>query len=152
MVSSFAFVIFCWQGYYNTHIERNQYFFAHFERFYVFNKVLGDFMLEIDRIEQMAAEHGKSLSFISVKLGHGRGYLKDKKLHNSVIDENTLAQIAGLLNTTTDYLHGKTDKKEKPGIVAELSERDIRILNIIRKLPDDVLDALELDLYRKGLL
>ena len=109
-------------------------------------------MVEIDRIEQMAAEQGKSLSFISVKLGHGRGYLKDKKLHNSVIDENTLSQVADILDTTTDYLHGKTDKKEKPGISAELSERDIRILNIIRKLPDDVLDALELDLYRKGLL
>lgn len=133
-------------------LSESNTFFAHFGRFYVLNKVLGDFMVEIDRIEQIAAEQGKSLSFISVKLGHGRGYLKDKKLHNSVIDENTLAQIASLLDTTVDYLHGKTDKKEKPGIVAELSERDIRILNIIRKLPDDVLDALELDLYRKGLL
>lgn len=109
-------------------------------------------MVEIDRIEEIAAEQNKSLSFISVKLGHSRGYLKDKKLHNSVIDENTLSQIADILGTTTDYLHGKTDKKEKPGISAELSERDIRILNIMRKLSDEQLDALELDLYRKGLL
>ena len=68
-------------------------------------------MVEIDRIEQIAQEQGKSLSFISVKLGHSRGYLKDKKLHNSAIDENTLFQIADILDTTTDYLHGKTDKK-----------------------------------------
>ena len=61
-------------------------------------------------------------------------------------------EIAAVYNVDPDWLLGKTDKKEKPGIVAELSERDIRILNIIRKLPDDVLDALELDLYRKGLL
>lgn len=91
-------------------------------------------MVEIDRIEEIAAEQNKSLSFISVKLGHSRGYLKDKKLHNSVIDENTLSQIADILDTTTDYLHGKTDKKEKPGEIAGLSENEIELLNLFRQL------------------
>lgn len=109
-------------------------------------------MVEIDRIKQLAKENGVSMAFLCTKLGKQRGYLKDIGLGRGSLSENQLEIIAEFLNTTTDYLHGKTDKKEKPGIVAELSERDIRILNIIRKLPDDVLDALELDLYRKGLL
>ena len=91
-------------------------------------------MVEIDRIEQIAEEQGKSLSFISLKLGRSRGYLKDKKLHNSVIDENTLSQIADILGTTTDYLHGKTDKKEKPDEIAGLSENEIELLNLFRQL------------------
>lgn len=91
-------------------------------------------MVEIDRIEQIAEEQGKSLSFISLKLGRSRGYLKDKKLHNSVIDENTLSQVADILGTTTDYLHGKTDKKEKPDEIAGLSENEIELLNLFRQL------------------
>lgn len=109
-------------------------------------------MVEIDRIKQLAKENGVSMAFLCAKLGKQRGYLKDIGLGRGSLSEDQIEIIAESLNTTTDYLHGKTDKKEKPGIVAELSERDIRILNIIRKLPDDVLDALELDLYRKGLL
>jgi transcriptional regulator with XRE-family HTH domain len=109
-------------------------------------------MVEIDRINELAKEKGIKLSFICSSINKNEAYFRQIKAGRSNIPEKTLVQIADVLGTTVDYLHGKTDKKEKPGIVAELSERDIRILNIIRKLPDDVLDALELDLYRKGLL
>lgn len=109
-------------------------------------------MVELDRIKELAKEKHRSFVFLSQQLGQNDGYLKDKRLHNSPLDENQLKIIADILGTTTDYLHGKTDKKEKPGISAELSERDIRILNIMRRLSDEQLDALELDLYRKGLL
>jgi transcriptional regulator with XRE-family HTH domain len=116
------------------------------------HKLLGGIMVELDRIKQLAKEKGISLAFICSKLGLQRGYFVDVSHGRTTISDERMNVIAEILNTTVDYLHGKTDKKEKPGIVAELSERDIRILNIIRKLPDDVLDALELDLYRKGLL
>ncbi len=109
-------------------------------------------MVEIDKIKELAKEKGISMAFICSKLGLQRGYLKDVSLGRTSISEERLTIIADILGTTTDYLHGKTDKKEKPGISAELSERDIRILNIMRKLSDEQLDALELDLYRKGLL
>ena len=108
-------------------------------------------MVEIDRIYDLAKEQGMKKSFLCSQIGINEAYFRQAKAKGS-LPENVVAKAAEVLGTTTDYLHGKTDKKEKPGIVAELSERDIRILNIIRKLPDDVLDALELDLYRKGLL
>ncbi len=109
-------------------------------------------MVEIDRIDILAKEKGIKTSFICSAIGKSESYLRQIRAGRSKLSEETLKQIADILGTTVDYLHGKTDKKEKPGVVAELSERDIRILNIIRKLPDDVLDALELDLYRRGLL
>lgn len=110
-------------------------------------------MLEIDRIKLLAKERHRSLSYICENIGlKSRSFFSDVEANKVQLTEERLQQIADILDTTTDYLHGKTDKKEKPGISAELSERDIRILNIMRKLSDEQLDALELDLYRKGLL
>lgn len=109
-------------------------------------------MVEINKIDELAKEKGIKSSFICSSLGKSESFLRQVRAERCKISENDLAIIADILGTTTDYLHGKTDIKEKPGISAELSERDIRILNIIRKLSDEQLDALELDLYRKGLL
>ena len=109
-------------------------------------------MVEIDRIYSLAKEKGLSNSFLCKKMNRSTSYLNDARNGKHGISDSDMQILADALGTTVDYLRGKTDKKETPGIVAELFERDIRILNIIRKLPDDVLDALELDLYRKGLL
>lgn len=108
-------------------------------------------MLELDRIKELAKEKGISLSFICSKLGLRRGYLKDVGLGKSTISENRLEIIADILDTTTDYLHGKTDKKEKPDVNVELSEKEKRIISIIRTLsPEDVnrLEAIAEDLRR----
>ena len=89
-------------------------------------------MVELDRIKELAKEQHRSFVFLSRQLGQNDGYLKDKKLHNSSLDENQLKIIADILDTTTDYLHGKTDKKEKPGEITELSVDEIKWLNIFR--------------------
>ncbi len=109
-------------------------------------------MVEINKIDELAKEKGIKASFICSSLGKSESFLRQVRAERCKISESDLAIIADILGTTTDYLHGKTDKKEKPGVSAELSERDIRILKIMRKLSDEQLDALELDLYRKGLL
>lgn len=110
-------------------------------------------MLEIDRIKLLAKERHRSLSYICENIGlKSRSFFSDVEANKVQLTEERLQQIADILGTTTDYLHGKTDKKEKPDEIAGLSERGIRIFNIMRKLSDEQLDALELDLYRKGLL
>lgn len=94
--------------------------------------------MQIDRIESLAKERGLSLSFISVKLGLRRTYLKDVKLGRSSIPSDRLAQIAGILGTTPEYLRGETDIKEKPADSDELSEDDIKLLEFFNQLPPQV--------------
>jgi len=91
-------------------------------------------LVELDRIKELAKEKHRSFVFLSQQLGQNDGYLKDKRLHNSPLDENQLKIIADILGTTTDYLHGKTDKKEKPDEIAGLSENEIELLNLFRQL------------------
>ena len=80
-------------------------------------------MVELDRIKELSKEKHRSFTYLSRQLGQNDGYLKDKKLHNSPLSEEQLSIIADILDTTTDYLHGKTDKKEKPDVNVELSEK-----------------------------
>lgn len=108
-------------------------------------------MVELDRIKELSKEKHRSFIYLSRQLGQNDGYLKDKKLHNSPLSEEQLSIIADILDTTTDYLHGKTDKKEKPDVNVELSEKEKRIISIIRTLsPEDVnrLEAIADDLRR----
>jgi plasmid maintenance system antidote protein VapI len=109
-------------------------------------------MFNYDKLEQAIAESGKTKTYLCKQMGRPAYYLRDVVKQKNSIPEELQKILAEELGVSVEWLNDETDKKEKPGIVAELSERDIRILNIIRKLPDDVLDALELDLYRKGLL
>lgn len=94
--------------------------------------------MQIERIESLAKEKGLSLSFISVKLGLRRTYLKDVKLGRSSIPNDRLAQIADILDTTPEYLRGETDIKEKPAEDGELSEDDIKLLEFFNRLPPQV--------------
>lgn len=91
-------------------------------------------MVEIDRIKELAKEKGVSLAFICSKLGLQRGYFVDVSHGRTSISEERLDIIADILGTTTDYLHGKTDKKEKPDEIAGLSENEIELLNLFRQL------------------
>ena len=96
-------------------------------------------MAEIDKIYELAKEKGIKTSFICSQIGKNESYLRQIKAGKSNIPENILIQIADILDTTTDYLQGKTDKKEKPDVNVELSEKEKRILSIIRTLsPEDV--------------
>ena len=91
-------------------------------------------MVELDRIKELAKENHRSFVYLSRLLGQNDGYLKDKRLHNSPLDENQLAILAEALNTTPEYLHGKTDVKEKTTLVSEggLTEDELKWLNIWR--------------------
>ena len=108
-------------------------------------------MVEIDRIYALAKEKGLSNSFLCKKIGKSTSYLNDAKNGKHGISDADLSVLSDILDTTTDYLHGKTDKKEKPDVNVELSEKEKRILDIIRTLsPEDVnrLEAIAEDLRR----
>lgn len=96
-------------------------------------------MAEIDKIYELAKEKGIKTSFICSKIDKNESYLRQIKAGKSNIPENILIQIADILDTTTDYLHGKTDKKEKPDVNVELSEQEKHFISVIRALsPEDV--------------
>lgn len=100
-------------------------------------------MVEIDRIYTLAKEKGLSNSFLCKKIGKSTSYLNDAKNGKHGISDADLSVLADILDTTTDYLRGKTDKKEKPDLNVELSETEKRILSIIRSLPPEDVNRLE---------
>lgn len=75
----------------------------------------------VDTIKMLAKEKGLSITFLCSKLGVAKVYFNDLKKHNREIPKEKLQVIADLLNTTPEYLLGKTEQKEKPaGITDEL--------------------------------
>lgn len=101
-------------------------------------------MVEINKIDELAKEKGIKASFICSSIGKGESFLRQVRAGRCGIAECDLEIIADILGTTTDYLHGKTDKKEKPGKIAGLSENEIELLNLFR-----LLSAQEQDLFLK---
>ena len=91
-------------------------------------------MVEINKIDELAKEKGIKSSFICSSLGKSESFLRQVRAERCKISENDLAIIADILGTTTDYLHGKTDIKEKPDEIAGLSENEIELLNLFRQL------------------
>lgn len=99
-------------------------------------------MVELDRIKELAKEKRRSFVFLSNSLGQNDGYLKDKRLHNSPLNEEQLKILADILDTTTDYLHGKTDIKEKPDVSAGLSDIQKAMIDWVMAASDEDLKPL----------
>lgn len=99
-------------------------------------------MVELDRIKQLAKEKGITLAFICSKLGLQRGYFVDVSHGRTTISDERMNVIADILGTTTDYLHGKTDKKEKPDVSAGLSEIQKAMINWVMSAADEDLKPL----------
>jgi transcriptional regulator with XRE-family HTH domain len=68
----------------------------------------------IDRIKALAAEKGMKLNFITKQLGLSHTYFADVRNGKNSISDTRLEVIAELLDTTAEYLKGKTDIKQKP--------------------------------------
>lgn len=76
-------------------------------------------MFSLDRLKELSKEKGISISFICKKLGMAKTYFHDLKKTGRDIPEENLKAIADLLDTTPEYLLGKTDRKSKPHISEE---------------------------------
>ena len=70
--------------------------------------------MDTTRIKDLAKAQGKSLSYICQLIGRKVYYLNDLKKSSEMMGEPDLKVIADELNTTPEYLSGKTDIKEKP--------------------------------------
>lgn len=92
--------------------------------------------MEVDRIKLLAKEKGVTLVFICSKLGLNRGYLKDIAGGKGTISEDRLEAIADILGTTTDYLHGKTDEKNKPITEDGLNTEERKVLDTYRGMTE----------------
>ncbi len=99
-------------------------------------------MLEIDRIFSLAKEQGIKKQYLCSKIGVNEAYFRQAK-NKEYLPEDIIEKAAEILDTTPDYIHGKTDKKEKLNVPVELSEKEKRLLGIIRSLPAEELDRLE---------
>lgn len=69
--------------------------------------------IDFDRFDKLVKESGKSKSYLSRKVNKPVYYLKDAKKCNINIPDDILEVFALELNTTVDYLTGKSDIKEK---------------------------------------
>ena len=71
-------------------------------------------MLEVDRIKELAKSRGMKFSSLASELGLNPNFLNDVAAGKCRLSEKRLEQIAEILETTTKYLHGETDEKNKP--------------------------------------
>lgn len=67
--------------------------------------------LLLSRIEELAQAQGKNLTTVFVESGAGKNFKSNMKTAEPSLGKITL--IANYLETTADYLTGKTNKKEK---------------------------------------
>ena len=101
-------------------------------------------MSQVQRIKQLAKQQGRSLTYICKQLGYSsRTYFNDIEKNNKEIPVDKLEIIATILNTSVDYLLGKTDeiKKEpdtKPSKLLKnyLSAQEWNLLNAYRAQPE----------------
>ena len=87
----------------------------------------------INRIKALSKEQGTSLTFMYKKIGLPSGFLRDYKDGKTSLTEERLSAIAIFLNTTPEYLNGKTDIKEKAAPVSgnDFSLEDIEFLKAV---------------------
>ena len=89
----------------------------------------------ISRIRSLAVEKGLSLTAVFVESGAGKNFKSNLKTAKPTLGKLTL--IANYLNTTVEYLLGKTDIKEKPSANGELDELDNEIIRVFSSLSDE---------------
>ena len=93
--------------------------------------------IDFDRFDKLVMESGKSKSHLSRKVNKPVYYLKDAKKCNINIPDDILEVFASELNTTVDYLTGRTDIKEKSP--AEAGDLDAESNALVDKLDYDQL-------------
>lgn len=67
-----------------------------------------------DNVQNLADEKGISIHKMAKDLGMSSGAFSAWKRRNTIPNAEIISKIADYFNVTTDYLLGRTDKKEKP--------------------------------------
>lgn len=92
-------------------------------------------MFRYDRLKLLCKEYGITKAHLNRLLGVGYYYLRDKEKAKADLDEDKVALLANALNTTSDYLRGKTDVMfaGDDKTLAELLSNEEKILLSITK-------------------
>ena len=93
--------------------------------------------IDFDRFDKLVEETGKTKSHLCRSIGKTRYYLRDAKKMNVNVPEDVVETLAFELNTTVDYLTGKSDIKEKSP--AEAGDLDAESNALVDKLDYDQL-------------
>ncbi|MCR1932601.1 helix-turn-helix domain-containing protein [Enterococcus gallinarum] len=94
-------------------------------------------MTMFERVKELAKSRGESLKSTAIKLGYGENYFYSIKSGKSPSAEK-LEEIANYFNVSTDYLLGRTDKKN----YYELTEKDERdIQRQLEQIVEDLSNA-----------
>lgn len=96
-------------------------------------------MFIFDRFEELRKEKGVTKAHITSKLGRTQTLCQDWKAGKSQPSGEQLRIVAEILGTTTAYLTGESDEKERPAAQqgSGISERDLNLLAWFRSLPPE---------------
>lgn len=111
-------------------------------------------MVRTDRIRLLLKEKGLKVSAFCSQIGVYRTYFSEVDRGNTTVPEDKLALIADILETTVEYLTGRTDKKEKP-IQEPVRQDELppdirRVIDLFLQLPEDR-QGLAVDLLESAL-
>lgn len=104
-------------------------------------------MVDFNRLDELLSQKGISKTHLCNLIGKERYYIRDAKSKNVDVPEEYIEIWANALNSTSAYLKGETDQKEKTAETDSLSPIKQKILNTCSNLSekelDDVLDYIE---------
>lgn len=114
--------------------------------------------LDHERLDDLINRTGKTKSHLCRSIGKTRYYLRDVKKLDINVPDDVVETLASELNTTVDYLTGKSDIKEKPTLnedeldLSGLSDVKREFLSQIVSMNDDQVHALAalLDKFKSG--
>lgn len=102
----------------------------------------------IERIKKLLKEQGKSVTYICSLVGRPKYYLNDLRRTEADMPMEYLTVIANDLNTTVDYLLGKTDERTVPD--EKLEGIDFALSGEIKTLTEnEKLDLLDYIRFKK---
>ena len=98
----------------------------------------------VNKIKELLKSQGRSLTFMYKVLNLPVGYVRDVKAKKTVLTDERLQTIADFLNTTTEYLKGETDIKEKAAPISGngLSEIQQKMIKWVMNATPEQLQAL----------
>ena len=98
----------------------------------------------VNRIKELLKSQGRSLTFMYNVLNLPVGYLRDVKANKTALTDERLQAIADFLNTTTEYLKGETDIKEKTAPISGngFDEKQYEFFNRFNTLDADLKNLL----------
>ena len=98
----------------------------------------------VNRIKELLKSQGRSLTFMYNVLNLPVGYLRDVKANKTALTDERLQAIADFINTTTEYLKGETDIKEKAAPISrnDFDEKQYEFFNRFNTLDADLKNLL----------